>query len=373
MCPTLKARGDTRHNLTQARREVKRRRGCVQGSATGRRYLDIGAVQNAGVIRTAFTGLVGVEHPIALAGMAGSTSPELVAAVSIADGLGVMGVSDIEGEAIGQTVAAIRERTDRPFGLNLLLHGADDDQLRAVFEARPSVLSTAWPRDDYDIASLFARAHSNGMKVMHMVPTVADAAKAAEAGADVIVAQGTDGGGHIGLVGTAVIVPMVVREVSPIPVLAAGGIAGGSGLAAMLAFGAAGVLLGTRFLATPESPVHDAFKQAIVASDGTDTIVTDLGDEMIGADWPGAVGRILRNRLVERWLGRVNEMRRQRESVLSDMRAARRTGDVDEAIAYWGQSAGLIKDVVPARQVIDEMVRDAESILREGLPRLVAD
>src|SRR5438132_1069668 len=129
---------------------------------------------------------------------------------------------------------------------------------------------------------------------------------------DVSIAQGTDGGGHIGLLGTTVIVPMVAREVAPTPVLAAGGIADGRGLAAMLALGAAGVLVGTRFLATPESPLHAAFKKLIIDSDGSDTIVTDLADIMLGTDWPGAVGRIARNRVVERWLGRTNELRRRR-------------------------------------------------------------
>ena len=317
--------------------------------------------------------MFGVEHPIALAGMAGATSPELVAAVSNAGGLGVMGVSDIEGRDIAETVAAIRDLTDRPFGLNLLLHGADDDQVDAVLASRPAVWSTAWPRDDQDLRSLFARAHDYGLKVMHMVPTAADAARAAAAGADVIVAQGTDGGGHIGLVGTAVIVPMVAREVAPIPVLAAGGIADGAGLAGMLALGASGVLLGTRFLATTEAPLHEAVKSAIVASDGGDTIVTDLGDEMMGADWPGAMARILRNRLVERWLGRVNDMRRQRSLIVDKMRQARREGDLDEALVYWGQSAGLIGEVVPARDVIEEIVREAETILRDRLPRVLRD
>ncbi|HEY6116286.1 MAG TPA: nitronate monooxygenase [Candidatus Dormibacteraeota bacterium] len=325
------------------------------------------------MIKTAFTELFGVAHPIALAGMAGATSPELAAAVSEAGGLGVMGVSDIEGEAIAETVAAIRNRTDKPFGLNLLLHGADDDQVRAVLDARPAVLSTAWPRDDLDLTALFARAHASGLKVMHMVPTVSDGVRAAEAGADVIVAQGTDGGGHIGLIGTAVIVPMVVREVAPVPVLAAGGIGDGRSLAAMLAFGAAGVLMGTRFLATLESPVHEALKRAIVQSDGTDTIVTDLGDEMLGGDWPGAVARISRNRLVERWLGRVNEMRRKRSEILVAMRAARRAGDLDESIVYWGQSAGLITEIVPVAQVVREMVAEAETTLGERLPALLVE
>jgi NAD(P)H-dependent flavin oxidoreductase YrpB (nitropropane dioxygenase family) len=211
------------------------------------------------------------------------------------------------------------------------------------------------------------------VKVVHMVPTASDAVRAAEAGADVIVAQGTDGGGHIGLVGTAVIVPMVVREVAPLPVLAAGGIADGRGLAAMLAFGAAGVLLGTRFLATAESALHENVKRAIVDSDGADTIVTDLGDEMLGGDWPGAMARISRNRLVERWLGRVNEMRRKRSEILSAMREARRAGDIDEAILYWGQSAGLITEIAPVANVVAQMVTEAEATLRERLPALLME
>jgi NAD(P)H-dependent flavin oxidoreductase YrpB (nitropropane dioxygenase family) len=330
-------------------------------------------IQNAEVIKTAFTKLLGVAHPIALAGMSGATTPDLVAAVSEAGGLGVMGATDIEGDAIVETVAAIRKRTDKPFGLNLLLHGADDGQMRATLSSRPAVISTAWARENQDLREIFKKAHDAGLKVMHMVPNVTDAARAAEAGADVIVAQGTDGGGHIGMVGTAVIVPMVVREVDPVPVLAAGGIADGRGLAAMLAFGAAGVLLGTRFLATTESALHEKFKRAIVESDGADTIVTDLADIMVGVDWPGAVERIARNRVVERWLGRPNELRRHREEAVGRMRDARRGGDVDESVLYWGQSAGLINDVVPVAQVVTRMVAEAETTLRERLPTLLAE
>ena len=328
---------------------------------------------NACVVKTAFTELLGIEHPIAQAGMAGFTSPELVAAVSNAGALGILGASDLEATMIQEQVGAIREKTKRPFGINLLLHGADDEQMRAVLEARPSVLSTAWPRDDQNLEAIFENAHELGIKVLHMVPTAADAAKAAAAGADVIIAQGTDGGGHIGHVGTVVIVPMVAREVAPTPVLAAGGIADGRGLAAMLALGAAGVLVGTRFLTTTESPIHETFKKLIVESDGTDTIVTDLADVMIGGDWPGAVERIARNRIVERWLGRSSELRRRRDEVVPVMRQARRDGDADEAIVYYGQSAALIREVLPAGQVVTEMVREAESILRERLPSLVVD
>jgi len=325
------------------------------------------------VIKTAFTKLIGVEHPIALAGMGGGTSPELVAAVTNAGGLGLLGVSSDSPEDLTRHVADTRARTDGPFGLNLLLHFATDDELRAVLDAKPAILSTAWAGDHQNLTEIFNLAHERGVKVMHMVPSAADAEKAAAAGADVIVAQGTDGGGHIGLMGTAVVVPMVTRAVAPVPVLAAGGIADGRGLAAMLALGAAGVLVGTRFLATVESPIHNAFKKLIVDSDGSDTLVTDLADIFLGNEWPGALARIARNRLVERWLGRTNELRRRRDELMPLMQEARKNGDVEETILYWGQSAGLIHEIVPAGQVVADMVHEAESLLRNRLPSLVVD
>src|SRR6266576_5087803 len=156
---------------------------------------------------------MGIDHPIVLAGMSGQTSPELVAAVTNAGGLGIRGISDKTADLIPEAVAAVRRLTKGPFGLNQLLAFAEDDEIRAALDAQPAVYSTAWPRDNQDLKAIFDSAHGLGVKVMHMVPTAADAAKAAAAGADVIVAQGTDGGGHIGLVGTAVVVPMVVREV----------------------------------------------------------------------------------------------------------------------------------------------------------------
>ena len=323
------------------------------------------------MIKTPFTELLGIRNPIVLGGMDGATSPELVAAVTKAGGLGVLGVSAAPDTA-GARADQIRARTTGPFGLNLLLTFMSDEEIDLVLDARPAVFSTAWPSDGQDLKAIFARAHDRGAKVVHMVPIVSDAVKAAEAGADVIVAQGTDGGGHIGLVGTMVIVPAVAKAVAPVPVLAAGGIADGRGLAAMLVIGAAGVLMGTRFLATPEAPIHDRFKRLIVDSDGTDTLVTDVGDIMMGGDWPGALARVARNHAIEQWLGRTNELRRRREEVLRNMRVAREQGDVDEALVYYGQSAALIDEITPAAQVVDAVVSEAEAILRERLPSMLA-
>ena len=169
---------------------------------------------------------------------------------------------------------------------------------------------------------------------MHMVPTLDDAKKSAEAGADVIVAQGTEGGGHIGLMGTTVIVRQVVKAVAPLPVLAAGGIADGAGLAAALALGAQGVLLGTRFYATTECPAPDAWKQAIVASDGHDTIVTSVPESLTGRDWPGAWSRVLRTRFIEEWLGREPELRRRRGELWSALERAEVRDAVEKFCKY---------------------------------------
>jgi NAD(P)H-dependent flavin oxidoreductase YrpB (nitropropane dioxygenase family) len=225
------------------------------------------------------------------------------------------------------------------------------------------VFSTAWPRDDQDLGAIFARAHDRGMKVMHMVPRVEDAVAAAEAGADVIVAQGNEGGGHVGEIGTAVIVRQVVKAVAPVPVLAAGGLADGAGLAASLALGADGVLLGTRFLATDEAPVDAGYKAAIVASSGDDTIVTSVPDTFGGSDWPGAWSRVKRTRFVEEWLDREPELRRRRGAVRELLIAGRETG-TDYRLFYLGQSAGLIDSVMPAGEVVRQIVADAEEILR---------
>src|SRR5438270_1462418 len=258
----------------------------------------------------------------------GHTSGELVGAVSEAGGLGVIGASFVPPDEVAAVVAQARAITAKPIGINLLLH-ATEERVEEILEHEPAVFSTAWPRDDQDLATIFARAHQSGAKVMHMVPTLADAERAAEAGADVIVAQGTEGGGHIGLMGTAVIVRQVAKAVAPIPVLAAGGFADGAGLAAALALGASGILLGTRFLATDEAPVEGYYKDAVVASDGTDTVVTTVADTLSGRDWPGASARVARTRFIERWLGREPELRKRRAEAWEALERADESSDVE--------------------------------------------
>jgi NAD(P)H-dependent flavin oxidoreductase YrpB (nitropropane dioxygenase family) len=324
------------------------------------------------MLRTRICALLGIEHPIVLGGMGNATSPELVAAVSTAGGLGVLGATRQNPEELARDATAIRAATTRPFGLNLLLFMERPGQYDALLAVRPKVISTAWAALEQDLGGYVSRAHAVGALAMHMISTVAEARVAARAGVDIIVAQGTEGGGHIGLMGTMPLVPMVVSAVAPIPVLAAGGVADGRGLAAALALGADGVLLGTRFLATDESPIAKGFKQAILDSDGHDTLVTDIPDVASGNTWPGAYVRVRRNRFIEEWMGRDNELRRRRVEVSAQIRQAAQAGDPDRGAVMIGQTAGLIDRIEPAADLVRQISGDAEAILRERLPSLLA-
>jgi NAD(P)H-dependent flavin oxidoreductase YrpB (nitropropane dioxygenase family) len=323
------------------------------------------------VIQTAFTELLGIEHPVVSAGMGGGMADgELAARVSEAGALGVIGASWLSPEELRAMTRHARGITSKPIAINLLLFG-NEQLLDDVLREEPAVLSTAWPRDDQDLRAIFAKARERGVRVMHMVPTLDDAVRAAEAGADVIVAQGTEGGGHVGLMGTMVIVRQVAKAVSPVPVLAAGGLADGAGLAAALALGAHGVLLGTRFLATEECPVPDFYKRAIVASDGHDTIVTTVTDTFTGRDWPGAWARVARNRFVEEWTGREPELRRRREEVQARLEEAEEQQDPDYSPMWIGQSAGLVDSVVTATEAVQRIVAEAEDTIRSQLPTML--
>ncbi len=314
-------------------------------------------------MRTRVTELFGIEHPVVLGGMGTGTNPDLVAAVSGAGGLGVQGCAGRPPEQIARLAAEIRARTDRPFGMNLLLFMATPDQIEAMAAQAPPVFSTSWPWPEQDMGSIFERAHAAGSRVMHMVSNVHEAVRAVEAGADVIVAQGTEGGGHVGTISTLALVPMVVRAVAPVPVVAAGGLADGAGLAAMLALGAEAVLMGTRFLATPEASWPESYKQAIVASDGHDTLLTEIPDIAKGNVWPGAYDRCRRNRLIEDWIGRENEVRRHRAALAARIRRAYETGDAGDGELNFGQSAGLIDEILPAAEVVRRVTTEAGRIL----------
>jgi len=323
------------------------------------------------MIHTRICDLLGITHPIVLGGMGSATSASLVAAVSNGGGFGTLGASGLSAAQLESEVKAIRERTDKPFGINHLLFLTQEEVFQVTLRARPSVVVFAWARPDQNLRDYFQRAHDVGSKVMYMAGEVPEAVRAAMAGADVIVAQGTEGGGHVGWMASMAVVPMIVRAVAPLPVLAAGGIADGRGLAAALALGADGVLLGTRMMATHESPIHPNMKQAIVNSDGHDTVLTEIPDIAAGRVWPGAMARALRNKFIERWAGREWALRQCYREAGEAALKARRAGDVDNAPILFGQDAGLIDSIKPAGEIIASMVAEAEEIIKGRLNRLV--
>jgi NAD(P)H-dependent flavin oxidoreductase YrpB (nitropropane dioxygenase family) len=323
------------------------------------------------MIRTPFCDVMEIEHPIALGGMGSIRSPDLVAAVSNAGGLGAMGCHHLDPEQIRAGTAALRERTNKPFALNFILFDIVEERFAAALALRPKAIAFAWPWPDQDLKPYVARAHDAGCKVTFMAHEVPEAVRAAEAGADVIIAQGTEGGGHVAWVTSMVLTPMVVDAVAPVPVLTAGGVADGRGLAAAIALGADGVLLGTRFLASVESPLHKNFKQAILDSDGHDTALSEIPDIAAGKVWPGAMTRSRRNRFIERWAGREWLLRARQTEAWAAIQAAREAGDVDETPLSMGQDAGLIKDIPAAGEIVQRMAEEAAAILSQRLPKVI--
>ena len=320
------------------------------------------------MLRTRLTERLGIRHPVLCGGMAGHTSPGLAAAVSNGGGLGIHGCTFKPPEQIEKDAELLRELTDRPYGLNLLLHFASEEQIAVVLEARPPILSTAWG----DPAVTTARARELGIITVHQVHRVSEARQAADLGVDVIVAQGFEGGGHVWHTATLPLVPQVADAVPDLPLAAAGGVADGRGLAAALLLGADGVLLGTRFLASDEAPIHPNYKQAIVEADDTATIFSEVPDIARERPYPGGVARALRNPLIEAWHGREEDLQATGGAIGEILEAGKREGRREDGLMLAGQVAGLIHDVRPAGRIVGEMVAEAERILRERPASLLA-
>lgn len=323
------------------------------------------------MIHTRICDLLGIDHPIVLGGMGTATTAPLVAAVSNAGGFGTLGTSAFNAATLDSEIASIRERTVKPYGINHLLFQIKEDMFAVTLRAQPAVVAFAWARKDQNLRDYFQRAHDAGAKVMHAAGEVPEALRAADAGADVLVAQGTEAGGHVGWMASLPLLPMMAKAVAPLPVLCAGGIADGRGLAAALALGAEGVLLGTRFMATPEAPIHANFKRAIVESDGHDTVLTEIPDLASQRVWPGAMSRAKRNKFIERWAGREWALRQDAGEVGKEAAAARASGDVDNASISYGQDAGLIQSIKSVKEVVQDIVAEAEGIIRGRLPKLL--
>ncbi|OXM84882.1 NAD(P)H-dependent flavin oxidoreductase [Paenibacillus rigui] len=353
-------------------------------------------------LQTQLCELFRIRYPIFLAGMAGGPStPELVAAVSNAGGLGTLGAAYMEPKAIGEAIDAIRRLTDAPFAVNLFVYTASDnnerilevqtglnelrdelgiphagfepvrtpnrfeEQLAVLFDKNVPVISTAFGLLS---AAALREARHAGIRTVAMVTTVREALLAEQAGCDAIVAQGTEAGGHRGTfdvseqpmganVGTFALVPQIVDSVK-LPVLAAGGIMDGRGLVAALALGAQGVQLGTRFLTAAESGAHPAYQQALLAGTEESTVLTRA--------FSGRPARGIANRFIRRWdAGGIEPLPFPTQNTLTrDIRNAAASQSQSDYMSLWsGQGARLLRSGQTSQQIIEEIIHQANHLL----------
>jgi nitronate monooxygenase len=310
-------------------------------------------------LRSRLRELVDVEHPILNAPMGGGDAPaELAAAVSEAGGLGMIGGTTAGGTKwLREQIHAVRSMTTKPFGVGLISHlpGASELMEVAIRERVPVIAHSF-----SDPTPFVADAHRGGAVVICQVRTIEGARQALRAGVDVVTAQGTEAGGHTGEVSTFPLVPAVVDTVAPVPVLAAGGIADGRGVAAAFMLGAEGVWLGTRFLATPEAGVSPEYRRRVLAAGPHDTVLTEVFDVATGLAWPpGVRGRAIRDTFTDRWHGHEQQLR-QRVGAATD----HPVGDDPVPVAlYAGEAVGMISHAEPAGDVVRLLAAEAESVL----------
>ena len=271
-----------------------------------------------------------------------------------------------------------RALTPRPFAVNLVLEFLQEERLAVCLDEGVPIISFFWR----DPASLVPRAKAGGALVLHTVGSADDAKRAVDCGVDIVVAQGWEAGGHVrGMVATVPLVPTVVDAVRPTPVVAAGGIADGRGLAAVLALGAAGAWIGTRFLASHEAAIHRRYQELLLRARETDTIYLD---NLFDVRWPNAPHRTLRNKTVEAWeaAGRPASGQRPGEGeVIATSRSSGPIvryqsytpgpdveGDIDALSLWAGQSVGLVSKLQPAGEIVREIAEEARLILRQVGP-----
>lgn len=328
--------------------------------AAGAAFSETAAAATKAAINTPLTRMFGLAHPIVLAPMGGAAGGELAAAVSNAGGLGVVGGGYGNPKSLSRQLDLVKANTKRKWGVGLITWRATEESLRVALSYKPDVFFLSFG----DPLKFSKQIKSSGCALICQVQDVDAALAAKSAGADVIVAQGTEAGGHgANHVSTLPLVPAVIDAVAPVPVVAAGGIADGRGVAAALALGAAGALIGTRFCATKEALVRPAAKQRILHAKSRDTIRTRVFDEVVGIDWPTAFNaRVLRNRFEEQWDGKGGEARANPE-VVKAYRAAQQNGDYDTAVIWAGEAVDLISGLPPAGELLTRIGKDAEQEL----------
>ena len=307
-------------------------------------------------METRVTQMLGIEHPIIQGGMAWVAEHNLAAAVSAAGGLGLIGGANAPGQVVREEIRKAKELTDKPFGVNVMLMSPyADDVAKVVVEEGIKVVTTGAgnPEKYMDLWK------SAGIKVIPVVASVALAKRMERYGADAVVAEGCESGGHIGEATTMTLVPQVKDAVS-IPVIAAGGIGDGRGIAASFMLGAEAVQIGTRFVVSKESIVHENYKQRIIKAKDIDTAVTGRSH--------GHPIRGLRNKMTREYLKMEQEGKSFEELeylTLGSLRRAVQEGDIQEGTVMAGQIAGMISQEQTCKEMIDEMMAQAEALLKQ--------
>jgi len=306
------------------------------------------------MLKTAICDLFGIKYPIIQGGMAHVATAELVSAVSNAGGLGIIGAGAAEPGWVREQIRLTRKQTDKPFGVNILLISPFAAQvIDVVLEEKVAMVTTGAGNP----GPYIPRFKAAGVKVMPVVASVALARRLERAGADALVAEGMESGGEIGQITTMALVPQVVDAVK-LPVVAAGGIADGRGLAAALALGAQGVQMGTRFACSQECIAHPAYKQAIVDANDRSTVISGqstgypiraLENKLIHEFWEKEKSGISIEEIIEFGVGRV------RLGIIE--------GDLENGTLLAGQIAGMIKEIKSVKAIIDDMMAEAEAII----------
>ncbi|GAA0408209.1 hypothetical 2-nitropropane dioxygenase [Acrocarpospora corrugata] len=312
-------------------------------------------------LSTAFTELFGVRHPIALAPMGGSAGGALAAAVSRGGGLGMLGAGNGDREWLDRELPIVTSSTDQPWGVGFLTWATDASGVEHALEYSPRAVMLSFG-DPSPYVEPIRRA---GAVLIIQVIELEEARQAVDLGADVIVAQGTEAGGHGARRGRSTLpfVPVVVDLVAPVPVLAAGGIADGRGVAAALALGAAGALIGTRFQATVEALVDPAIAKAIVEGRGEDTERSSVLDIVRGSRWPSKyTARTLGHPYLDRWHGREAELAADPQARLDYQNDVAR-GAVPPLPIWAGESTDLITDLPSAADLVPTLATQAEDAL----------
>ncbi|HEY3231051.1 MAG TPA: nitronate monooxygenase [Roseiflexaceae bacterium] len=322
------------------------------------------------MLRTPLCDLLGIEYPIIQASIGPWSSVELAAAVSNAGGLGSLGTALLSADKLRSQLAQTRELTTRPFVVNHTARPFNEELFALTLAVRPPIISFALG----DPGELVERAHDAGILFIQQVHSVRQARQAAERGVDVIIAQGGEAGGFGGSISTMALVPQVIDAVGTIPVVAAGGIADGRGLAAALILGAQGINIGTRFLASVEVTVSDDWKQAIVKAESEDAVKIEFADDVFPPAGPGgyaALPRVLKTPFVEEGNRHRDEVKRDADRLRGELLSAVLGGRGHELVPFTGQSAGMIQDIAPAGAIVRRIVAEAERALR-GATKFVA-